>query len=190
MKNGDKYPEPQVPRKRKVAGILLPALIVATLALGLFNTVTIYGAFRQQFPSQGLFSISAAFGMSGPTPNSQTLTPGSQGTFTLTVTSAASSPLTLYLSFVATNPADWAGAPIHGPTGGLLTMTVQGQQIVPENSPLLVSNGGTYYDTSEAQTYARATVTVQPQQNVFSASIAVDSSATLSDFSLDWFAGQ
>jgi len=186
MKNGDKYPEPQVPRKRKVAGMLLPALIVATLALGIFNTSVIYGAFRQQFPSQGLFSISAAFGMSGPTPNSQTLTPGSQGTFTLTVTSASNAPLTLYLSFVATNPADWAGPAIHGPNGGPLSMTVAGQGIVPENSALL----GTYYTSGEENTYGKATVTTNPGQNVYTATITVDSSANLSDFSLDWFASQ
>jgi len=169
-------------RKDFLFGIALVAIATATS----FNTAVVFSAFRQGFPVSPLFSVSASYGLGGPSPQSLGLFQGTSASFNLTIQSLSQSPTTLQLSFTATNPDKWSVGNIFGICGAVdsdFRMELAGQTtLIPENSPLLAC--------PERAQFSSVSVSVNPGVNQYQGTVNVAANASLESFSLEWFAGQ
>jgi hypothetical protein len=168
----------------------LLAFGIAALAVNLsVLDLQVSGAFHTVFPNTQVFSVGVAYSFANS--NGQLLLPGSTGNITLIINSAVTKPVTLNLSFNASNAAIWSTPgdavnccpPSFLATSGALTMrTASGNVLAPINSPV----------NFQGQSYPFLyTVTVNTGVNNFALTINVAPTATIASvFSLSWFADQ
>ena len=191
-RGGDPFPEPQpysdTPLRRRLGRrpSLLAILLVLSLSLSSYSALNVSGALRAAFPNTQLFSVGVAYSFGNNA--GQVLLPGGVGNVSLTISSAVSQPTTLFLSFNASDPQDWAIVQPSGVGCGLegrpLLMTLQGVNIAPSNSADLNCNGPPF-------PVSQVSVTVNQGINTYTGQIHVAASANLgSSFSLTWSASQ
>ena len=183
---GDPLPDsysPPVPGRRRRRDLVLPVLVLATLAFSGFNTAIIFGVVGPtQFNGSSLFSVSVQY-QYGASPGGSVLLPGDFATFTLTVSNNARLPSNLAIFFQATNPEDgqWTCYDGAATFPGTFTMTLSGQ-----SQPVSPSNSQSPHNCFGS--VPRATFTMQPGTNTITGRIDVSSTATVgSSFTLDWF---
>ncbi len=183
---GDPLPStPDRPFTKRLGRLALPLLLIALTGFTAYNTLQVAGVLHAQFPNSQTFSLGVAYSFAGPNAGS-VLLPGSTGNVTLTIVSALNVPQTLQLSFNATDASDWSQPFASGVcpgSAGTLTMTLNGQMLVPINAP--VPSG------QNCQSFQHVTVTASPGTNQFLGTISVSPSATSTTvFTLTWFADQ
>ena len=179
---GDPLPStPDRPFTKRLGRLALPLLLIALTGFTAYNTLSVTGALRATFPNTQVFSIGVAYSFANSA--GQVLLPGGQGNVTLTIQSAVSQPVTLFLSYNATDPNDWSSDSSNtGQSSGFngpLTMSLGSvSRLAPVNT------GFVYPVTSVA-------ITVNPGVNNFVGTISVSPTASISGvFQLDWFANQ
>src|SRR6266699_3261964 len=125
---GDPLPStPDRPFTKRLGRLALPLLLIALTGFTAYNTLSVTGALRATFPNTQVFSIGVAYSFANSA--GQVLLPGGQGNVTLTIQSAVSQPVTLFLSYNATDPNDWSSDSSNtGQSGGF-------------NGPLTMSRG-------------------------------------------------
>ena len=180
---GDPLPEPRPERKKRIAKLFLPIVLVATLSVTGFNTAIIFGVpGPTQFNGSSLFSVSVQY-QYGASPGGSVLLPGDFAEFTLTISNNARLPSNLAIYFQATNPEDgqWTCYDGAATFPGTFTMTLSGQ-----SQPVSPSNTASPHNCLGS--VPRATFVMEPGTNSITGRIDVSSSASVgSSFTLNWF---
>src|SRR5207237_1287179 len=94
------------PARRTISRLALPVFLIVLSGFTVYNTLQVTGALRATFPNTQVFSIGVAYSFANSA--GQVLLPGGQGNVTLTIQSAVQQPVTLFLSYNATDPNDWS----------------------------------------------------------------------------------